>query len=104
MSKSEKSNIGHNKPPEDKPAKKAKSNKGGADGKKIRSYVERIERLDEERVAVVGDIREVYAEVKAAGFDTKVLRTMIQRRKRDAAELAEMEAILDLYEHAMEDE
>lgn len=89
--------MGHNKPPR-------KSNKGGADGKRIRSIVARIERLDEERTAITEDIREIYAEAKSNGYNTKVLRTLIQRRKRDKAELEEMEATLDLYEHAMEDD
>lgn len=88
--------MGHNNPPK-------KVNKGVASGQ-IRSIVNRIENLDDERVAIAGDIREIYAEAKSNGYNTKVLRTLIQRRKRDKAELEEMEATLDLYEHAMEDD
>ena len=90
--------IGHNKPPK----KKVPSKKGiSKTEKQIRSAVKRIENLDEERRAISDDIREVYAEVKANGLDTKALRTMIQRRKRDRIELEEMEATLALYEDAM---
>lgn len=63
----------------------------------LRSIVERIERLEEEKKTVADDIKEVYAEAKGNGFDTKVLRKVIAIRKRDAAERAEEEAILDLY-------
>lgn len=67
----------------------------------LKSIVERIERLEEEKKAIADDIKDVYAEAKANGFDTKVLRTIIRLRKQDAAEREEQEAILDLYKAAL---
>ncbi len=63
----------------------------------IKSIVERIERLEEEKKAIAADIKEIYAAAKADGFDTKVLRKVVSLRKRDAAERQEEEALLDLY-------
>jgi uncharacterized protein (UPF0335 family) len=63
----------------------------------IRAFVERIERLEEEKKAIADDIKEVYAEAKGNGFDTKVLRQVIRIRKQDRAERLEQEAILELY-------
>jgi uncharacterized protein (UPF0335 family) len=63
----------------------------------LRSIVERIERMHEERKAIADDIAEIYAEAKANGFDVKVLREVIRIRSKDAAELSEHHAILDLY-------
>jgi len=63
----------------------------------LKSIVERIERLEEEKKAIAGDIKEVYAEAKANGFDTKILRKVIGFRKRDCHEREEEEAILELY-------
>jgi len=67
----------------------------------LRSLIERIEKLEEEKKAIAGDIKEVYAEAKANGFDTKVMRKVISLRKKDSAERAEEEAMLDLYMHAL---
>lgn len=67
----------------------------------LRSVVERIERLEEEKAAIAGDIKEIYAEAKANGFDTKILRKVIRLRKVDRAEREEEEALLDLYLHAL---
>lgn len=67
----------------------------------LRSLVERIERLEEEKKAIAGDIKEVYAEAKANGFDTKILRKVITIRKKDRTEREEEEAMLDLYMHAL---
>jgi uncharacterized protein (UPF0335 family) len=67
----------------------------------LKSIVERIERLEEEKQALADDIKEVYAEAKGNGFDTKVLRTVIRLRKQDSNERAEQEAVLDLYMHAL---
>lgn len=67
----------------------------------LRAFVERIERLEEEKKAIADDIKEVYAEAKGNGFDTKVLRQIVRIRKQDAHERAEQEAILDLYMHAL---
>jgi uncharacterized protein (UPF0335 family) len=67
----------------------------------LRSLVERIERLEEEKKAIAGDIKEVYGEAKANGFDTKILRKVIGVRKRDRHEREEEEAMLDLYLSAL---
>jgi len=63
----------------------------------LKSLVERIERLEEEKKTIAGDIKEVYAEAKANGFDTKILRKVISLRKKDATERAEEESMLDVY-------
>ena len=67
----------------------------------LKSLVERIEKLEEEKKAITGDIKEIYAEAKAHGFDTKILRKVIGLRKKDLHEREEEEAILDLYLHAL---
>jgi len=67
----------------------------------LRALVERIERLEEEKAALAGDIREVYAEAKAHGFDTKTLRRVVSLRKQDATERQEQEALLDVYLNAL---
>ena len=63
----------------------------------LRSIIERIERLEEEKQAIADDIKEVYAEAKGNGYDTKTLRAVIRIRKQDTAERQEQEALLDLY-------
>lgn len=70
-------------------------------GDQLKSIVERIERLEEEKKTISDDIKEVYAEAKGNGYDVKVLRKVIAIRKRDANERAEEEAILDLYLQAV---
>ena len=75
---------------------------GGVAGERLKSFVERIERLEEEKVALSADIREVYAEAKGAGFDIRVMRQLIQLRKMDKDDRSEMEAILDVYERALD--
>jgi len=67
----------------------------------LRSIVERIERLEEEKKAIADDIRDVYSEAKANGFDTKVLRQVVSLRKKDASERQEQDAIRDLYLSAL---
>lgn len=67
----------------------------------LRSIVERVERLEEEKKAIADDIKDVYAEAKANGFDTKTLRTVVRLRKVEAAERQEQEAMLDLYMSAL---
>lgn len=67
----------------------------------LRSFVERIERLEEEKKTIAEDIKDVYAEAKGNGFDTKVLRKVMALRKQDANERQEFEAILDLYLQAL---
>jgi uncharacterized protein (UPF0335 family) len=67
----------------------------------LRAFIERIERLEEEKKTISDDIKEVYAELKGTGFEPKAVRTIIRLRKQDQAERAEAEAILDLYMAAL---
>ena len=67
----------------------------------LRAFVERIERLEEEKKTIADDIKEVFAEMKGTGFDTKAVRAIIRLRKQDQAERQEAEAILDLYKAAL---
>lgn len=67
----------------------------------IRAFVERIERLEHERAELGQDIKDIYAEMKGCGFDTKAIRTIIRLRKKDARERQEEEAILDMYMAAL---
>ena len=67
----------------------------------LRAFIERIERLEEEKAAIAGDIKEVYAEAKGNGFDTKVLRKIVSIRKKDQSERMEQEALLELYMSAL---
>ena len=77
------------------------SDVGGIAADRLKSFVERIERLEEEKRGLQEDIKEVYAEAKGHGFDTKILRKVISLRKRESHELAEEEAILELYMQAL---
>ena len=63
----------------------------------LKAIVERIERLEEDKAAVMGDLKEVYAEAKGNGYDVKILRKVIRLRKQDRAKRMEEEAVLDLY-------
>jgi len=74
---------------------------GGIAGDRLRSLVERIERLEEERKALGSDIKDIYAEAKSAGFDVKVLRQLIRIRKQEPADVEEQETLLDLYKRAI---
>ena len=67
----------------------------------LKTILERIERLEEDKAAVMADLKEVYAEAKGNGFDTKVLRKVVSLRKKDAAERLEEEAMIDLYLSAL---
>ena len=69
---------------------------------RLRSFIERIERLEEERAAIGADIREVYSEAKGAGFDAKTMRQVIKLRKLEPTDRQEQEALLDLYVRALE--
>lgn len=82
---------GHNRPPET----------GGIAGERLRSIVERIERLEEEKQALAGDIKDIFTEAKSAGFDVKVVRRLLRERKRDPAEVEEEETLRDLYVRAL---
>ena len=76
-------------------------NTGGVAGAQLRSFIERIERLEEEKKAISDDIRDVFAEAKGTGFDVKTMRQVIKIRKQDKEERQEQEALLDLYMHAL---
>jgi uncharacterized protein (UPF0335 family) len=67
----------------------------------LKAFVERVERLEEEKKAIADDIRDVYAEAKGSGFDVKALRAIIRMRKEDADERREHETILETYMHAL---
>lgn len=74
---------------------------GGVAADQLRSFVERIERLEEEKKAIADDIKDVYAEAKGTGFDVKVMRQIVRLRKQEPHEREEHEAVLDLYMHAL---
>ena len=68
---------------------------------KLRTLVDRIERIEDEKDAMASDIRDIYAEAKDHGYDTKVLRAVMRRRKKDRAEIENFDAELDRYESAL---
>ncbi len=74
---------------------------GGVGAKRLRAFVERIERLEEEKAALMADIREVYAEAKGDGYDVKTLRHVVRLRKLDSSDRLEQEELLDLYKRAL---
>ena len=74
---------------------------GGIAADRLRSIIERVERLEEERKALADDIKDIFAEAKSAGFDPKVLRQIIRIRKQEPAEVEEQETLLDLYRRAV---
>lgn len=86
-----KSGKGHNGGP----------NFGGVSGEQLRNFIERVERLEEDKKALSEDIKEVFAEAKANGFDVKIIRKILGLRKMDAAEREELETLIDLYKHAL---
>jgi uncharacterized protein (UPF0335 family) len=67
----------------------------------LKAFIERVERLEEEKKTIADDIRDVYAEAKGSGFDVKALRTIVRLRKQDADERREHETILETYMHAL---
>ena len=77
------------------------SSPAGFTAGKLRSLIERVERLEEEKAALAADIREVYSEAKGEGFDTQIMRQVVRIRKLDRAERQEQEAVLDLYLSAL---
>jgi|TARA_B110000196_G_C21004923_1_gene594842 uncharacterized protein (UPF0335 family) len=74
---------------------------GGIAADRLRQFIERIERLEEEKAALASDVREVYSEAKAVGFDPKVMRQVVRLRKMNTADQQEMEALIDTYKHAL---
>jgi uncharacterized protein (UPF0335 family) len=73
----------------------------GVAEERLKSFIERIERLEEEKAALTADIREVYSEAKAAGFDIKIMRQVVRLRKMEAADRQEQEELLDIYKRAV---
>lgn len=84
-----------------KQAEAAEAEVGGIAADRLRSLVERIERLHEERKALSDDIGDIYAEARGAGFDVKVLKMLIARRRKEPAEVEEQDTLLDLYCRAL---
>ena len=74
---------------------------GGITADQLKSYIERIERLEEEKAGLAADIRDVFTEAKSNGFDVKIMRQVIRIRKMDKSERDEQESLLDLYLHAL---
>jgi uncharacterized protein (UPF0335 family) len=74
---------------------------GGIAAEQLRSFVERIERLEDEKKALADDIRDVFAQAKGSGFDLKVLRQVIRLRKLNNADRQEQETLLDIYKRAL---
>jgi uncharacterized protein (UPF0335 family) len=74
---------------------------GGIAGERLRSFIERIERLEEEKRALAADIKEVFAEAKGTGFDTKIMRQLIRIRRMDQDDVDEQETLLDIYKRAL---
>ena len=74
---------------------------GGVAVERLKSFIERIERLEEEKRVLSGDIKEVYAEAKGTGFEPKIMRQIIKLRRMDKEEVDEEESLLDLYKRAL---
>ena len=74
---------------------------GGIAGDRLRSFIERIERLHEERQALSRDIAECYSEAKGYGFDTRIIKILVKIRRLDKDDLDEQEALLDVYKRAL---
>jgi len=75
---------------------------GGVAGDRLRSFIERIERLEEEKKALSDDLKEVYSEAKGSGFDIKVMRQIVRLRKMADNDRSEMEEILDVYKRVLD--
>ena len=74
---------------------------GGIAADRLRSIIERVERLEEEKKALSSDIKDIMAEAKSAGFDVAVIRAILRIRKQEPADVEEQEALLDLYRRAL---
>lgn len=77
------------------------SDTGGIAGDRLRSFIERVERLEEDRANLNADIREVYAEAKSSGFDAKTMRQIVRLRKMEPNERQEQEHLLEVYRNAV---
>lgn len=74
---------------------------GGVESTKLKSYIERIERLEEDKAGLASDVRDVYSEAKSNGFDTKTMRQVLKLRKMKSSDRTEAEYMLDLYKRAL---
>ena len=74
---------------------------GGVAADRLRSIIERVERLEDERKALGEDIRDIFTEAKSAGFDVKIVKQLIKLRKQEPAEVEEQETLLDIYRKAL---
>lgn len=86
-----------------KSADREELNTGGIAADRLRSIVDRIERLEEERKALGADIKDIYLEAKSAGFEPKAIRKVVHDRKQDAAALEELETLVEVYKRALGD-
>lgn len=77
------------------------ANVGGIAVDRLRSIIERVERLETERKALADDIKDIFTEAKSAGFDVKTIRQIIRMRKQEPSELQEQESLLDIYRRAL---
>lgn len=75
---------------------------GGVAADRLKSFVERIERLEEEKAALTADVRDIYSEAKGTGFDVKALRQVVRLRKMDRADREQQEEMLDLYKRVLD--
>jgi uncharacterized protein (UPF0335 family) len=75
---------------------------GGVSADQLRSFIERIERLEDEKATLAADIREIYSEAKGTGFDVKIIRQVVRLRKMDQSDRREQEEVLDLYKRALD--
>lgn len=74
---------------------------GGVSGKRLKSFIERLERLEEEKTALADDIKDIFAEAKGTGFDTKTMRKLLRLRKMDVEKRREEDELLELYKAAI---
>lgn len=74
---------------------------GGIDASRLRTIIERIERLEEERFGIAHDIKDIYEEAKSAGFDTAIIRRIIKARNKRPEDIEEEETLFDLYRRAL---
>lgn len=74
---------------------------GGVSGQRLKAYLDRIERLEEEKAGLGEDVKDIYAEAKATGFDTKTMRKLVRLRKMDAEKRREEDELLELYKAAI---
>lgn len=73
----------------------------GVSGERLKQYIERVERLEEEKAGIADDIKDVYAEAKSAGFDSKIMRMIVRLRKMASEKRREEEELLDIYKSAI---